>query len=315
MMKAIILAVLLTFACSAERILKQETYQKVKQSADWNSYDWDENPFKDYTHDQLHFLMGTNLRWNEHNIMLLADEDDHSIDDKLPKEFDSRKQWPDCILPVRDQQHCGSCWAFSGTSVLQDRLCIASKGSIKTVLSPQYMVSCDGNDHGCQGGMLDSAWEYFEKTGVVADECFPYVSGDGKNVPQCPADNKCPLFKAKVGSSKALTCSTSIKQEIMTNGPVQTGFFVYEDFMHYKGGIYDHNHGHKLGGHAVVIVGWGEEDGKEYWIAQNSWGPNWGENGFFRIKVGQCLFEENAYVGLADVDGITKFALSKLFLN
>ena len=53
-----------------------------------------------------------------------------------------------------------------------------------------------------------------------------------------------------------------------------------------------------MGGHAVVIVGWGVENGINYWIAQNSWGPNWGENGYFRIQFGQCGFDSNAYAGV-----------------
>jgi cathepsin B len=313
MIKVFVITILLVFACS-ESLLKLETHEKIKQTAEWESYAWDENPFKDYTHEQLHGLMGTKLHWNENNIMLLKDDDDHTITSSLPKEFDSRKQWPDCILPVRDQQHCGSCWAFSGTEVLQDRFCIATNGKVKTVFSPQYMLSCDKVDQGCNGGQLNSAWQYFEDTGVVSDECFPYVSGDGTKMPRCPDDSKCTIYKAKKGSSKGLTCPTQIKQDLMTNGPVQTGFIVYEDFMHYKSGIYEHNHGERMGGHAVVIIGWGEENGKEYWIAQNSWGPTWGENGFFRIKVGECLFEENAYSGLPDVDGFTSF-ISRMFLD
>lgn len=70
----------------------------------------------------------------------------------------------------------------------------------------------------------------------------------------------------------------------MTNGPVETGFTVYSDFMSYRGGIYEQNSYSALGGHAVKIVGWGVEDGTDYWIVANSWGPSWGEEGFFRIK-------------------------------
>jgi len=77
---------------------------------------------------------------------------------------------------------------------------------------------------------------------------------------------------------------------------------IFEDFMHYKSGVYKFNHGRKMGGHAVKIVGWGEEKGEEYWIAQNSWGPAWGENGFFRIKFGECMFDQNAYAGEANID-------------
>jgi cathepsin B len=310
-MKVLLLFSLLILGTFSQRLLKASTLAEIKSKASWDSYDIHENPFKDYTEDQIKSLLGVTLHYDEHNIPFLVDNDDHSITESLPTEFDSRKQWPECAFPVRTQEHCGSCWAFSGSSVLTDRFCIASKGAIKSILSPQDMVSCDSEDFACQGGLLDKAWSYLEKTGIVADECMPYVSGDGKNIPHCPhgvcSDNalKFTKYRAVVGSSKPLTCSAQIKNEIFKNGPVQTGFMVYEDFMHYKGGVYEHAHGNKLGGHAVKIVGWGKEDDKEFWIAQNSWGNGWGENGFFRIKFGECMFDENAYVGQANVNDFT----------
>jgi len=311
-MKAVLVLAVLLVGCSCtERILKAQTSEVVKSKAKWESYDIHENPFRDFTKDEIKNLLGTDLLWDEHNMHLLVDNDDHSLAKELPASFDSRTQWPECAFPVRQQEHCGSCWAFSGSSVLQDRFCIASKGQIKVVLSPQDMVSCDSGDYGCNGGLLDRAWSYLEKTGIVADECLPYVSGDGKNIPHCPhgtcTDNskKFTKYRAVSRSSKPLTCPEQIKLEIFQNGPVQTGFMVYEDFMHYKSGIYEFTHGEKLGGHAVKIIGWGQENGVNFWIAQNSWGPQWGENGFFRIKFGECLFDQNAFVGQAKVDDFT----------
>lgn len=306
-MRTLVFLSLVLCALCTPRVLKQ-TYEDVKHKASWESYEWEENPFKDYSLDQIKSLFGITLMYDEHNIAMLVDNDDHSLADNLPKEFDSRKQWDGCVSAVRQQEHCGSCWAFSGSSVLADRFCVATNGKIKTVLSPQDMVSCDKSNYGCQGGLLDKLWTYLERTGIVEDVCFPYTSGDGKTLPKCLnnqcVDTKNPFhkFRAVAGSSKALTCSAQIKQEIYKNGPVQTGFMVYEDFMHYKSGVYNYTHGKKLGGHAVKIVGWGVENGDEYWIAQNSWGPQWGENGFFRIKFGECLFDSNGYAGLPNVN-------------
>lgn len=310
-MKVLVLLALVVCAACTERILQSETSEVLKNKASWESYDIHENPFRDFTERQIKSLLGVSLMWDEHNMHLMVDDDDHSLGADLPKEFDSRKNWAECAFPVRQQEHCGSCWAFSGASVLTDRFCIASKGQIKQVLSPQDMVSCDAGDMGCNGGLLDRAWTYLEKSGIVADTCFPYVSGDGKTVPHCPhgtcQDSKVKYtkYRAVAGSSKALTCSNQIKLEIFKNGPVQTGFMVFEDFMHYKSGVYEFTHGKKLGGHAVKIIGWGNEDGKDYWIAQNSWGPEWGEAGFFRIKQGECMFDENAYAGQANVSDFT----------
>jgi len=109
-------------------------------------------------------------------------------------------------------------------------------------------------------------------------------------------------YKAVNGSSKAITCSLQMQKEILAKGPVQTGFMVYEDFMHYKSGVYKHTHGKEMGGHAVRVLGWGQENGDNYWIVANSWGPSWAEKGYFRIAFGECLFDENAYVGDADTN-------------
>jgi cathepsin B len=73
---------------------------------------------------------------------------------------------------------------------------------------------------------------------------------------------------------------------------METGFQVWEDFTHYKGGIYQYEYGTWLGGHAVKIIGWGVEGGINYWIVANSWGSSWGENGFFRIAFGQCGIDD-----------------------
>ena len=88
----------------------------------------------------------------------------------------------------------------------------------------------------------------------------------------------------------------------MTNGPVETGFLVYEDFIAYSSGIYKYTEGSLLGGHAVKVLGWGTENGIEYWIAANSWGEKWGENGFFKIQKGECGFEREFITGTVTVN-------------
>jgi cathepsin B len=91
----------------------------------------------------------------------------------------------------------------------------------------------------------------------------------------------------------------SIMSEIYFNGPVEAGFMVYEDFPHYKSGVYEHVKGKMLGGHAVKLVGWGVEGDKKYWLAANSWNTNWGDNGFFKIAKGknECMIEDMIFAG------------------
>lgn len=93
-----------------------------------------------------------------------------------------------------------------------------------------------------------------------------------------------------------------IQREIMTNGPVEGAFTVYEDLILYKSGVYQHVHGRALGGHAIRILGWGVwGDSKvPYWLIGNSWNTDWGDNGFFRILRGQdhCGIESEISAGL-----------------
>ena len=91
--------------------------------------------------------------------------------------------------------------------------------------------------------------------------------------------------------------SAAIQNEVLANGPLHTRFDVYSDFMSYSSGIYQYTSGSYQGGHAVVCVGWGTQSGVNYWIIQNSWGPYWGESGFFRIKMGECGIDSTAHGG------------------
>ncbi len=298
-----------------KNLVRSKVFNHVSQNAGWEAYPIEENPFANYTHDDLPKLLGAELTYNHENIWSLQDTDDHSEQENIPDMFDSRSQWPDCVTPIRNQEQCGSCWAFSASTAFSDRLCISSKGQTKVILSPQYIVSCDTKNHACNGGSLDKVWKFLETQGTVDDSCVGYVSGNGKNVPSCPKScdksvQKLSVYKVVKSSSKPLTCALQMQKEIMANGPIQTGFMVYEDFMHYKSGIYKYTTGRNLGGHAVRVVGWGKQNGTNYWIVANTWGTTWGEEGYFRIAFGECLFEANGYAGLADVR-----KHPKLFLN
>merc|ERR1712224_45874 len=97
---------------------------------------------------------------------------------------------------------------------------------------------------------------------------------------------------------------TNIQKELMTNGPVQVAFTVYKSFMSYKSGVYKKHWWEVIpeGGHAVKLVGWGTEDGNDYWLVANSWNTNWGLKGFFKIARGdnQCGIEKTGppYAGM-----------------
>jgi len=236
------------------------------------------------------------------------------ISGDLPTNFDGRQQWPTCIHPVLDQAQCGSCWSFAATETLSDRYCIFSMGqkdSVNIVLSPQNLLSCEKLNLGCSMGSLPEwAWSFLTSTGVASMACVPYTSGNG-SVPHCQhtcADgSSIKYYKAKnythVGSFLEPSRHIESIMQALLQGPVDVTFIVYEDFDEYKGGIYRHTEGKYAGIHSVKVVGYGTENGTDYWLVQNSWGTTFGEKGFFRILrgVNECSIEELVYTGVPDL--------------
>jgi cathepsin B len=284
------------------------------------------NKFSDWTKEQLKCLTGTAVipqtRYSTDKMLKIKQYEMMNRNSGIPESFDSRAQWPKCIHPIRDQARCGSCWAFGASEALSDRFCIASNGTINVVLSPQDMVSCDTSNMGCNGGYLDSAWAYLVSDGVVPEWCFPYASQSG-DAPECPTtcvNNATITFDSvKYKASKYYSVGSwiffwqrveTIQKEIMTYGPIEVGFSVYEDFMTYKSGVYQYTSGSLLGGHAVKMIGWGVDSATKtpYWLISNSWSTSWGEEGNFRILRGndECGIEAQAYAGLADVQHAPK---------
>lgn len=225
---------------------------------------------------------------------------------KLPAAFDARTNWPGCVHPVLDQGQCGSCWSFGASEALGDRFCVQSNGSINVALSPQTLISCDNwLSFGCNGGMPLATWWYMERHGLVSLTCLPYLSGNGQ-VPPCM--NKCvnstetwKEYKVKMGSVQSHFGVESMQSALIKGGPFEVSFAVFEDFMSYSGGVYVRKSNSFQGMHAVKVVGWGHDQPSnlDYWIVQNSWGTDWGENGFFRILRGQneCFIETGGVSG------------------
>merc|ERR1712117_581861 len=113
------------------------------------------------------------------------------------------------------------------------------------------------------------------------------------------ADNRVQCDDLPFESTPA--CTQVFQVELMTNGPIEVGFTVYEDFLAYQSGVYYHVSGRSHGGHAVKMVGWGHDDesNMDYWLIANSWNNDWAEEGFFRIRRGtnECGIEAGGYAG------------------
>ncbi|KAM9958878.1 hypothetical protein ACTFIW_012468 [Dictyostelium discoideum] len=236
-------------------------------------------------------------------------ENGEELKGSIPTSFDSRVQWPNCIHPILNQEQCGSCWAFSSSEVLSDRLCIASNGKTNPgALSPQTLVACDvyGND-GCSGGIPQLAWEYMELKGLPTDSCVPYTAGNGTVYScqrSCSDSEDYSLYRAKPFTLKTCSSVQCIQENILAYGPIVGTMEVYEDFMSYSSGVYVMTPGSSLlGGHAIKIVGWGFDQTSQlnYWIVANSWGADWGQQGFFFISMETCSISSDASAAEARV--------------
>lgn len=244
----------------------------------------------------------------------------------IPDSFDARSQWPQCggISTIRDQSACGSCWAFGSVDSFQDRACVATGKDVR--YSAEDTAFCSWAGDGCQGG--NTAWEWFEMTGVVTggkyddigkgDTCLPYSLAPcahhvpaSEKYPACPEGEypspQCTMScgessyslsyaqdKLKATSSYSVSGVPQIQTELMTHGPLYVAFSVYADFPTYKSGVYKHTTGGFLGGHAVELIGWGTENGEDYWLIKNSWNEEWGDHGLFKIARGtdECGVED-----------------------
>lgn len=214
----------------------------------------------------------------------------------VPSSFDWRHyEGKDWTTRIKDQGMCGSCYAFGIYSAMESCIKIKSnKPNLYIDLSEQFMVSCGtnwmGGIFGCEGAYLSSILDFIEIFGAIPESCLPYTSGNGF-LPPC--SDKCQDWEDFIyeidGWGSVFPSQSSLKNALIQYGPLTTGMEIYENFLTYSNGIYNPT-GDFLGYHLVSIVGYNDDPG--YWVCKNSWGRDWGENGWFRIKYDVCEIEE-----------------------
>ncbi|XP_078444635.1 cathepsin B-like protease 3 [Wolffia australiana] len=315
---------------SRRPILKESIVREVNSNpeAGWRA---DLNAaLSNYTFSQFKRMLGVKPLPKNRLFDFPVKTHPESIKAALPKEFDARTAWPQCktIGKILDQGHCGSCWAFGAVESLSDRFCIHFGQNI--TLSVNDLLSCCGVmcGDGCDGGYPILAWQYFVQSGVVTEECDPYFDQIGCSHPGCEPEYPTPVCEkqCKAGNqvwqrSKHFSVSAyrvssdprDIMAELYTNGPVEVDFTVYEDFAHYRSGVYKHLTGEVLGGHAVKLIGWGTVDGgDDYWLLANQWNRGWGDDGYFKIARGnnECGIEEDVVGGLPSTKNLALSAVA-----
>ena len=208
----------------------------------------------------------------------------------LPDDFDWRDEVGG-LPPVRNQGSCGSCWAFGTVSSIECTIKIKDGDVVD--LSEQWLVSCNQDGYSCSGGwwchdyyMENGKTDPCGDSGAVMEADFPYTA---TNAPcNCPYPHEYFIEEwAYVGDPNGVATVDQIKQAIYDYGVVSVAVCVNTAFHDYTGGIFTGPTCSNIN-HAVALVGWDDNNGNGYWILRNSWGSNWGEDGYMRIKYGIC---------------------------
>lgn len=235
------------------------------------------NQFADLTPAEFKTYLGLKPRDNSYIRSQNVEE--------LPPAASNDVDWVSkgAVTPVKDQQQCGSCWAFSTTGSVEGAVFL-SNGNLNSV-SEQQLVDCAGSagNQGCNGGLMDDAFNWIiSNKGIGSEASYPYTARDGR-CQSVPSVSTISGFKdVQQGSETALMNALNIKPVSIAIEADQSGF------QFYKSGVFKGPCGQQLD-HGVLLVGAGTDSGTDYWRVKNSWGASWGDNGYIRLVRGQNM--------------------------
>ncbi|OXA39850.1 Cathepsin L-like proteinase, partial [Folsomia candida] len=194
---------------------------------------------------------------------------------KVPDSIDWRTKG--VVGPVKNQGSCVSAWAFAVAEVVKIRHAIKT-GIFLPDLSPQQLVDCDTSNVGCGwGGLAHSAFQYVQRYGLMSWHDYPYV--DEKQ----PCAYNASKVVTKINGIGVLHNEYYMRDEVGLRGPIVASLNM-ANLNYYRSGIFDYPNCGSNPTQFLIIVGYGKENGLDYWILKNSWGPAWGEHGYLRIS-------------------------------
>jgi len=182
--------------------------------------------------------------------------------------------------PIKNQEQCGSCWAFSATETVESANLLAGRGVPGGGLAPQEIVDCDSGEGGCNGGDPRQALQWvMSQGGQDTEACYPYTAQNGACYEsRCsPALNIASVYPVAQNEPAIYNALRSAPLSICCDA---------EPWQYYTGGILTAAQCGDSIDHAIQLVGFSPNSGG-YWIVRNSWGADWGENGYIYLQYGQ----------------------------
>jgi C1A family cysteine protease len=245
------------------------------------------NKFSDITAEEFSTLHAGCYNNGGKNIVVPA-ENEYTVYNN-PTSVDWRTQG--AVTPVKNQGQCGSCWSFSTTGSLEG-LYFINKGKLLS-FSEQQIVDCDTNDNGCEGGLPYQAMEYTADAGLEAEDTYPYTAADG----DC-AYKKLKATKTNSDYQLIQTQSADALKAAIVKQPVSIGIEADQSvFQSYSSGVIQKKCGDQLD-HAVLAVGYTTVNGVEAYIVKNSWGSDWGQEGYVYISTDPTQNGGNGVCGI-----------------
>ncbi|CAN8246480.1 unnamed protein product [Cochlearia groenlandica] len=212
-----------------------------------------------------------------HVLVTSSDRYKTSDGDVLPKSVDWRSEG--AVTQIKDQGHCRSCWAFSTVGAVEGLNKIVT-GELIT-LSEQDLINCNNENSGCGGGKIETAYEFINNNGGLGmDKDYPYNAVNGICNGRIKENNKNVMIDGyeNLPANDELALKKAVAHQPITAVIDSSS----REFQLYESGVFDGTCGTNLN-HGVVVVGYGTENGRDYWIVRNSWGNAWGEAGYMKM--------------------------------